>query len=123
MGPPHFKTICRLLGYQGIAVVMEELLKIVKSLVRKGLTEACDMPKWVGQEQDLLSLFSWPVRSSHRLCVEEASGNPLLSSLGSSYLSLLDFCAPSNLCHASHFLTLSSLFVLDTELSNSDGDL
>lgn len=34
MGPPHFKTICRLLGYQGIAVVMEELLKIVKSLVR-----------------------------------------------------------------------------------------
>lgn len=42
MGPPHFKTICRLLGYQGIAVVMEELLKIVKSLVRKGLTEAWD---------------------------------------------------------------------------------
>ncbi len=33
VGPPHFKTICRLLGYQGIAVVMEELLKIVKSLV------------------------------------------------------------------------------------------
>ena len=24
VGPPHFKTICRLLGYQGIAVVMEE---------------------------------------------------------------------------------------------------
>lgn len=37
VGPPHFKTICRLLGYQGIAVVMEELLKIVKSLVRKGV--------------------------------------------------------------------------------------
>lgn len=36
MGPPHFKTICRLLGYQGIAVVMEELLKIVKSLVSGG---------------------------------------------------------------------------------------
>ncbi|OCT88143.1 hypothetical protein XELAEV_18016776mg, partial [Xenopus laevis] len=34
MGPPHFKTICRLLGYQGIAVVMEELLKIVKSLLQ-----------------------------------------------------------------------------------------
>lgn len=45
VGPPHFKTICRLLGYQGIAVVMEELLKIVKSLVRKGpLHEAWDMP-------------------------------------------------------------------------------
>lgn len=37
VGPPHFKTICRLLGYQGIAVVMEELLKIVKSLVIMGL--------------------------------------------------------------------------------------
>lgn len=33
MGPPHFQVICRLLGYQGIAVVMEELLKVVKSLV------------------------------------------------------------------------------------------
>lgn len=44
MGPPHFKTICRLLGYQGIAVVMEELLKIVKSLVSEGLAEAWDSP-------------------------------------------------------------------------------
>lgn len=33
VGAPHFRAICRLLGYQGIAVVMEELLKIVKSLV------------------------------------------------------------------------------------------
>ncbi len=33
LGPPHVKAICRLLGYQGIAVVMEELLKVVKSLV------------------------------------------------------------------------------------------
>jgi cytoplasmic FMR1 interacting protein len=33
VGPPHFKSIVRLLGYQGIAVVMEELLKIVKTLV------------------------------------------------------------------------------------------
>lgn len=43
MGPPHFKTICRLLGYQGIAVVMEELLKIVKSLVREDLGAAADL--------------------------------------------------------------------------------
>lgn len=34
VGPPHIKAVCRLLGYQGIAVVMEELLKVVKSLVR-----------------------------------------------------------------------------------------
>uniref|UniRef100_A0A8C0Y3I3 Cytoplasmic FMR1-interacting protein n=1 Tax=Cyprinus carpio carpio TaxID=630221 RepID=A0A8C0Y3I3_CYPCA len=34
VGPPHIKAICRLLGYQGIAVVMEELLKVVKSLLQ-----------------------------------------------------------------------------------------
>ncbi|MGH0171434.1 UNVERIFIED_CONTAM: hypothetical protein FKN15_060154 [Acipenser sinensis] len=40
VGPPHFKAICRLLGYQGIAVVMEELLKVVKSLSQE---EVCDL--------------------------------------------------------------------------------
>lgn len=44
VGPPHFKTICRLLGYQGIAVVMEELLKIVKSLVILSLTLVMEKP-------------------------------------------------------------------------------
>uniref|UniRef100_A0A4W3JQ47 CYRIA/CYRIB Rac1 binding domain-containing protein n=1 Tax=Callorhinchus milii TaxID=7868 RepID=A0A4W3JQ47_CALMI len=34
VGPPHFRAICKLLGYQGIAVVMEELLKVVKSLLQ-----------------------------------------------------------------------------------------
>jgi len=34
IGAPHFKSMCRLLGYQGIAVVIEELLKIVKSLLQ-----------------------------------------------------------------------------------------
>uniref|UniRef100_A0AAR2K7E8 Cytoplasmic FMR1-interacting protein n=1 Tax=Pygocentrus nattereri TaxID=42514 RepID=A0AAR2K7E8_PYGNA len=34
VGPPHIKAVCRLLGYQGIAVVMEELLKVVKSLLQ-----------------------------------------------------------------------------------------
>uniref|UniRef100_A0A8C6TL09 Cytoplasmic FMR1-interacting protein n=1 Tax=Neogobius melanostomus TaxID=47308 RepID=A0A8C6TL09_9GOBI len=34
VGPPHIKVMCRLLGYQGIAVVMEELLKVVKSLLQ-----------------------------------------------------------------------------------------
>lgn len=47
MGPPHFKTICRLLGYQGIAVVMEELLKIVKSLVRAGTVRPGTCPSGV----------------------------------------------------------------------------
>ena len=33
VGAPHFRVVAKLLGYQGIAVVIEELLKIVKSLV------------------------------------------------------------------------------------------
>lgn len=39
VGAPHFRSICRLLGYQGIAVVMEELLKIVKSLIQGTLLQ------------------------------------------------------------------------------------
>lgn len=33
VGQPHFESMTRLLGYQGIAVVIEELLKVIKSLV------------------------------------------------------------------------------------------
>ncbi|GFR33631.1 cytoplasmic FMR1-interacting protein [Trichonephila clavata] len=39
VGAPHFRSMCRLLGYQGIAVVMEELLKIVKSLIQGTLLQ------------------------------------------------------------------------------------
>jgi len=57
VGPHHFRTICKLLGYQGIAVVMEELLKIVKTLIQgslhqftKTLMEAmpkvCKLPRY-----------------------------------------------------------------------------
>ena len=33
VGAPHFRAMCRLLGYQGIAVVVEELLKVVSEQV------------------------------------------------------------------------------------------
>lgn len=33
VGDIHFACMARLLGYQGIAVVIEELLKIIKSVV------------------------------------------------------------------------------------------
>nr|XP_018909117.1 PREDICTED: cytoplasmic FMR1-interacting protein 1 homolog [Bemisia tabaci] len=33
------RHVCRLLGYQGIAVVMEELLKIVKLLIQGNLLQ------------------------------------------------------------------------------------
>lgn len=39
VGAYHFRTMCHLLGYQGIAVVMEELLKIVKSLIQGNLLQ------------------------------------------------------------------------------------
>ncbi|XP_073990434.1 cytoplasmic FMR1-interacting protein Sra-1 [Rhodnius prolixus] len=39
VGACHMRSVCRLLGYQGIAVVMEELLKIVKSLIQGNLLQ------------------------------------------------------------------------------------
>lgn len=39
VGSQHFRMMCRLLGYQGIAVVMEELLKIVKLLIQGNLLQ------------------------------------------------------------------------------------
>ena len=33
VGPQHFATIGRLVGYQGIAVIISELLEVVKGLV------------------------------------------------------------------------------------------
>ncbi|KAK6173555.1 hypothetical protein SNE40_016982 [Patella caerulea] len=38
VGPPHFHSIVRLLGYQGIAVVIEELLKTIEGFL-KGTTQ------------------------------------------------------------------------------------
>ena len=48
VGSPHFRSICRLLGYQGIAVVIEELLKIVKSLVSTTIYNhlLCNIISW-----------------------------------------------------------------------------
>ncbi|XP_070552583.1 cytoplasmic FMR1-interacting protein 2-like isoform X2 [Ptychodera flava] len=57
VGVPHFQAMVNLLGYQGIAVVTEELLKIVKSLLQgtilqyvKTLMEVmpktCKLPKY-----------------------------------------------------------------------------
>ncbi|CAF4339788.1 unnamed protein product [Rotaria magnacalcarata] len=50
VGVQHFRTMTRLLGYQGIAVVIQEMLKVVKNLLDKTIREfveklrAC-MPK------------------------------------------------------------------------------
>ncbi|KAF2356380.1 Protein of unknown function DUF1394 [Trinorchestia longiramus] len=34
LGPPHMRAMVRVLGYQGIAVVMQELLEIIRSLIQ-----------------------------------------------------------------------------------------
>jgi hypothetical protein len=74
VGATHFRTMCRLLGYQGIAVVMEELLKIVKSLVQgnllqftKTLMEAmpkiCKLPRYdYGSPGQSVILFKHTIR-------------------------------------------------------------
>ncbi|CAB4007936.1 Hypothetical predicted protein [Paramuricea clavata] len=57
VGPAHFESMTRLLGYQGIAVVIEELLKVIKSLVQgqlkqyiveliQGLPKKCGLPRY-----------------------------------------------------------------------------
>ena len=57
MGMPHFRCMAKLLGYQGIAVVMEELLKIVKSLLQgnilnfartlmEAMPKQCKLPRY-----------------------------------------------------------------------------
>ncbi|VDN41118.1 unnamed protein product [Dibothriocephalus latus] len=33
IGSPHFASVCRLLGYQGIFIIFTEILKVCKSLV------------------------------------------------------------------------------------------
>ena len=38
-GPQHCRVVARLLGYQGIALIIDELLKTVRTLVR--MTFAC----------------------------------------------------------------------------------
>ena len=39
IGAPHFRVMCHLLGYQGIAVVIEELLKIIRGLVQGNIMQ------------------------------------------------------------------------------------
>lgn len=72
VGMPHFRCMAKLLGYQGIAVVMEELLKIMKSLIQgnilqftKTLMEAmpkqCKLPRF-----DLFPYKHFPIRRKYR---------------------------------------------------------
>lgn len=79
VGPQHFRMMCRLLGYQGIAVVMEELLKIVKQLIQGNLLQftktlmdamprICKLPRYdygsPGKGNSVISLF---IRQNMRL--------------------------------------------------------
>ena len=55
IGAPHFRTICRLLGYQGIAVVIEELLKAVEFFVSYSSCHALHL--WMRRGKERLNLW------------------------------------------------------------------
>ena len=59
IGAPHFRTICKLLGYQGIAVVIEELLKIVKSLIQGTIAQYVKTLKTVMPKHCKLTLYEY----------------------------------------------------------------
>lgn len=71
VGAPHFRAISALLGYQGIAVVIEELLKIIKSLVQgnilqftktlmQAMPKQCKMPRYDYGSPGVLGYYQVP---------------------------------------------------------------
>ncbi|XP_065556681.1 cytoplasmic FMR1-interacting protein-like isoform X2 [Artemia franciscana] len=68
VGASHFKAIVQLLGYQGIAVVIEEVLKIIKSLVQgnilqftktllNAMPKQCKLPRYDYGSPGVLSYY------------------------------------------------------------------
>lgn len=41
IGPPHFRAMAQLLGYQGLAFVLDQLLKYIKSLIQGNIAPSC----------------------------------------------------------------------------------
>lgn len=41
LGPQHFRAIAQLLGYQGVAIVIDHLLKVIKSLLQGTIASHC----------------------------------------------------------------------------------
>lgn len=73
IGPQHFRSICRLLGYQGIAVVIEELLKIIKNLIQgtigqyvktlmQVMPKLCKLPLYVYGSTGVLEYYQAQLR-------------------------------------------------------------
>ncbi|XP_072040304.1 cytoplasmic FMR1-interacting protein 2-like isoform X3 [Amphiura filiformis] len=69
VGLPHFRCIVRLLGYQGVAVVMEELLKIVKGslqntilqyvkILMEVMPKTCKLPKYEYGTKGVVAYYS-----------------------------------------------------------------
>ncbi|KAK4336866.1 hypothetical protein RND71_044022 [Anisodus tanguticus] len=73
IGPEHFRSINRLLGYQGIAVVIEELLKIIKNLIQgiigqyvktlmQVMPKICKLPLYVYGSTGVLEYYQAQLR-------------------------------------------------------------
>ncbi|KAJ8027992.1 Cytoplasmic FMR1-interacting protein 2 [Holothuria leucospilota] len=74
VGAPHFRCLVKLLGYQGIAVVMEELLKIVKGLLQNNICQyvkllievmppKCKLPKYDYGTKGIVAYYSANLQS------------------------------------------------------------
>ncbi|XP_071846795.1 cytoplasmic FMR1-interacting protein 2-like isoform X2 [Apostichopus japonicus] len=74
IGAPHFRCLVKLLGYQGIAVVMEELLKIVKGLLQNNICQyvkllievmppTCKLPKFDYGTKGIVAYYSANLQS------------------------------------------------------------
>lgn len=59
IGPPHFRAIAKLLGYQGVAVVIDQLLKVIKSLIQGTLASYCKTLQGVMPKVCKLPLYDY----------------------------------------------------------------
>lgn len=73
IGAPHFRAICRILGYQGIAVIIEELLRIMKTAIQgtiaqysetlmKVMPKVCKLPLYEYGSSGVLEFYQAQLR-------------------------------------------------------------
>ena len=73
IGAPHFRAMCRLLGYQGIAVIIEELLRIMKTGIQgtiaqyvetlmKAMPKLCKLPLYEYGSSGVLEFYQAQLR-------------------------------------------------------------
>lgn len=59
IGAPHFRAIAKILGYQGVAVVFDHLLKVIKSIVQGTISQYCKTLQGVMPKVCKLPLYDY----------------------------------------------------------------